>query len=111
MNKIKTIVSIFVILTIFSVCALSSLATIVQTSTYPVWNVRETAAYGVTDGNAPNGFDYYIEVDIVSNIGDHSYSYKHCTLGGSDTVSSSWVNGEYGAGMPLITLNGGYWIN
>lgn len=111
MSKIKTILSILVVVSIFSICMISSFATIVQISYYPVWNARETAAYGVTEGNAPNGFDYYISIDIVSNIGDHSYAYKHCSLGGSDTVSSSWVNVEYGAGMPLITLNGGYWIN
>lgn len=112
MNKIKSLIAsiaLISILAIFSLSAYGAMTTI-SCSTYAVWNAQETQAYAKTDSYSPATPNYYINADITSNTGDHSYAYKHCTSGGSNSVSTSWVNVIYGGEDPLVSVNGGYWI-
>ena len=110
MRDIRSFISVIVIISVFAVCALCAYAS-VFTSTYAVWNAKETAAYARTDSYTLSDTDYWIDADITSNTGDHSYAYKYCTQTGNDTVATSWVPVVYGAGLPLISVNGGSWSN
>lgn len=110
MNKfrLKTLISIGLIVSVVLTCTIMGLAA-ASSTTYVVWNAKETQASAVTDGNAPIGYTYYVVADITSNsTGMHSFSYNNAYNGGSATATAGPVNVTYPSPIPLVDYYGGH---
>jgi len=107
-QKIQTLISICMLTVVVLSCSITALASATST-TYVVWNARETAATCITDGNAPVGYTYYVTADITSHSTDqHIFSYTNCKNGGSTSATAGPVAVTYPSPIPLISYNGGH---
>ena len=106
--KFQSFLSIWIIGGILLSCSILAVASATST-TYVVWNAKETEASAVTDGNAPTGYSYYVVADITSNSTDeHSFSYKNSPNGGSASTTAGPVAVTYPSPIPLVNYNGGH---
>jgi flagellar basal body-associated protein FliL len=112
MKKFKAVTAVIMIVFVLAICSLSAYGamTTLSCSTYPVWNANETQAYAQTDSYSPATPNYSIFAEIYSNSGEYKYNSDFFATPGSHSVATEWVSVTYGAGLPLVSVNGGYWI-
>lgn len=112
MSKIKTIIAIAVVAVIVGSCILTASAQ-VSSSTYVVWNARETEASAVTDGTGPLNVNFYVTAEIQS-MSTLQEAYSMVTSSGattSITATAGPVSVTYPSPIPLVTYYGGCGIS
>ncbi len=107
MNKIKTIIAIAVVAVIVGSCILTASAQ-VSSSTYVVWNARETEASAVTDGTGPMSISFFVTAFIRSTSTLESAYSRTSSNGVTSSISATAgpVNVTYPSEIPLVIYSG-----
>lgn len=111
-KRIKSIIALCVLMAVIASCILSAAAAISST-TYVIWNARETEASAVTDGTGPLNVNFYVEAQIQS-MSTMQEAYSLVTSSGATTsltATAGPVAVTYPSPIPLVTYWGGHGVS
>ncbi|MBR5721584.1 MAG: hypothetical protein IKX78_03765 [Clostridia bacterium] len=103
MNRIKTGLTVLMLVSLFLICALSAYAAI-STATDVIWNVTETQAKAHTEGVAEEGANFFVFTWIRSTSTDMFRSKTEYSNGSSTVIAETdYVTVTYPSDIPLVT--------